>query len=74
MTGLDQTVKSVTHVAMTHFKSLLFSSILVGVSACSSGADVPPETNNAPTFNTAAMDALLSSAVQRGDVIGFVIE
>ncbi len=53
---------------MKHFKHLLLSSVLLGAVACSPSpaAELPL----APTFNTAAMDALLSGAVERGDVVG----
>lgn len=52
---------------MSHLKTLLVSTFILGVSACSSGADT---ASAASSFDTAAMDALLSSAVERGDVIG----
>ncbi len=55
---------------MTHFKTLLLSTLIMGVSACSSGADAPAETLDVPAFDTAAMDALLSGAVERGEIIG----
>ena len=42
----------------------------MGVAACSSGADITPEVKSAPSFDTAAMDALLSGAVERGEIIG----
>jgi len=54
---------------MTNFKTLLVSALICGVSACSGGTDTAPALD-APVFDTAAMDALLSGAVDRGDVIG----
>lgn len=53
---------------MKHFKYMLLSSLLLGTAACSPPADSAPEP--APAFDRAAMDTLLSSAVDRGDVIG----
>lgn len=55
---------------MTHLKTLLLSSFLLGAAACSSEPSKPVETLTTPTFDTAAMDDLLSSAVGNGDVIG----
>ena len=50
---------------MNYFKSLVLSSFLIGISACSAGAQ-----KTEPQFDTAAMDALLLGAVERGEVIG----
>ena len=50
---------------MNYFKLLVFSSFLIGISACSAGTQ-----KTEPQFDTAAMDALLSGAVERCDVIG----
>ena len=50
---------------MNYFKSLVLSSFLIGISACSAGVQ-----KTEPQFDTAAMDALLSGAVERGEVIG----
>lgn len=55
---------------MTHLKSLLFSALLLGVSACAPTIDVSEIPDSAASFDVAAMDNLLSSAVSRGDVIG----
>jgi len=59
---------------MTHFKSWLLSTLILGAAACSPGADIasdtPSETAQTTAFDTAAMDALLSGAVERGEVIG----
>ena len=49
---------------MSHFKTLLLSSFICSLSACSGG------TETVPTFDRVAMDTLLSSAVDRGEVIG----
>lgn len=56
---------------MINFKPLLLSVFILGLSACSPppAADITPQTA-APAFDVAAMDNLLSSAVERGDVIG----
>ena len=43
----------------------LSAALLMGCSAANA-----PETKTAPTFDSAAMDSLLSSAVERGDIIG----
>ena len=56
---------------MTHLKILLLSTFALGFGACSSGS----EAGDAPaipasSFDVAAMDDLLSSAVERGDIIG----
>jgi len=53
---------------MTHFKQLLFSTLIIGAAACS--AKTPSGASQAPQFDGAAMDALLSGAVERGEVIG----
>ena len=57
---------------MTHLKTLLVSTLILGLSACSPAGDAASNTSvsAASTFDTAAMDSLLSSAVERGDVIG----
>ncbi len=54
---------------MTYFKTLLLSTLIAGLGACSAGSDGKP-ISQAPEFNTAAMDELLSSAVENGEVIG----
>ena len=52
-------------MGMNYLKSILLSTCLLGLAACSS------ETHNAVhKFDNAAMDALLSGAVERGEVIG----
>jgi len=61
---------------MIYFKSLCLSALVLGLNACVPVADevsdnklqVTPQ--NSTSFDTAAMDRLLSSAVERGDVIG----
>ncbi|MEP4052502.1 MAG: serine hydrolase domain-containing protein [Litorimonas sp.] len=55
---------------MTYLKTLLASTLILGLSACSSGADETADPVTAPSFDVAAMDSLLSSAVESGDVIG----
>ena len=57
---------------MTNFKTLLFSTLILGLGACLSedGASSKLPTTTATAFDTAAMDDLLSGAVERGDVIG----
>lgn len=55
---------------MTHLKTLLVSTLILGLSACSSGAGETADPVTAPSFDVAAMDSLLSSAVESGDVIG----
>lgn len=55
---------------MTFFKTLLLSSTVFGLAACSSDTPADVQTPSAPIFDTAAMDTLLSTAVERGDVIG----
>ena len=56
---------------MIHFKTLLLSSLAVGLAACSSESETSAEpASNVPSFDVAAMDNLLSVAVERGDVIG----
>ena len=60
---------------MTNLKALLLSTLIVGVGACSAGSEAPSEPVIAPeapasSFDVAAMDDLLSGAVERGDVIG----
>jgi len=61
---------------MIYFKSLCLSALVLGLNACVPVADevsdnklqVTPQDST--SFDTAAMDRLLSSAVERGDVIG----
>jgi len=67
---LDQTQKSVTDDVMTYLKTLLLSSVLFMGAACTSNPEAASVTSEASTFDTAAMDALLSKAVENGDVIG----
>ena len=59
---------------MTHFKYWLLSTLILGATACTSGADLSPDTPTetlaTSSFDTAAMDTLLSGAVERGEVIG----
>ena len=64
---------------MTHFKTLLLSTLLIGgvagLGACSPGTDAETEvlsstSPNTPSFDVAAMDSLLSGAVESGEVIG----
>ena len=54
---------------MTYFKTLFLSTLIAGLGACSSGTESGPSPE-APSFDTAAMDKLLSSAVENGEVIG----
>ncbi len=49
---------------MKYLAKTLLSSIVLGVTACS------PNSEGAPSFDAASMDELLSSAVERGDVLG----
>jgi len=67
---LDQSVKSVSVNGMPNLKNILLSTLFLTVSACSPGVDMMAETPRPAAFDTAAMDALLSGAVERGDVIG----
>ncbi len=55
---------------MTVLKSLFLSAAVLGLGACApqSSADAPPIEG--PKFDVAAMDSLLSGAVERGEVIG----
>jgi len=62
---LDQSGYSRSCRDMKYFKSVFLSSLFVGATACSSGTQT-----SAPNFDTAAMDVLLSGAVDRGEVIG----
>ena len=61
---------------MLDFKPLLFSILVLGSGACTSGTDVsskPVESSDpigVADFDVSAMDNLLSSAVERGDVLG----
>ncbi len=54
---------------MTKFIPLLFASLCFGAAACSP-APQSADDNLASQFDTAAMDALLSGAVERGEVLG----
>ena len=53
---------------MINFKTLLLSTLIFGLGACN--AQTQQATPPAPVFNVAAMDDLLSGAVERGEVIG----
>ena len=55
---------------MINLKTILLSTFIIGVSACSSGTDASSENIDTSSFNVEAMDNLLSGAVERGDVIG----
>ena len=61
---------------MIDFKPLLLSICILGSAACTSEADVssksadPSKQVAAADFDVLAMDKLLSSAVERGDVLG----
>lgn len=57
---------------MKHFHTLLLSSaLMVGAAACSpASSDITAAETPAPTFDIAAMDTMLSKAVESGEVIG----
>ena len=57
---------------MINFKTLCLSLSILGLGACSASSDntAGASAQNTAAFDTAAMDSLLSGAVERGEVIG----